>query len=220
MPARPTRLERLLTVLARSGEADGPPRDPWNAILWENVAYLCNDAAREAAFAELQRATGLRAERIAAAKDAALLAACEHGKLALQRVAKLRECAALFESVGDPRELVKLPLAAARKTLRHFPGIGAPGAERLILFAGSAPLVALESNGLRALLRLGYGREAGNYAASYRAACAAAEQECASDVEARIALYLLARRLGQTVCRATPKCARCELALQCPSRIE
>ena len=34
---------------------------------------------------------------------------------------------------------------------------GEPGAEKVLLFSGSAPVLALDSNALRVLLRLGFG---------------------------------------------------------------
>jgi adenine-specific DNA glycosylase len=51
---------------------------------------------------------------------------------------------------------------AERKALQLFPSIGKPGAEKIPLFTKTAPVVALESNGLRVLVRLGYGREEKN----------------------------------------------------------
>ena len=47
----------------------------------------------------------------------------------------------------------------ARRALKRFPGIADPGADKLLLFAGVTPYLALDSNGLRVLLRLGYGEE-------------------------------------------------------------
>jgi len=213
-------LQRLLTTLSRGRAIDpalGPPRDPWHAILYENVAYLCADEVRRSAFATLKRTTGLDADMIAAAPDEVLLAATGQGKLASQRVTKLRLCAELFGSVGDPRQLVDLPVAKARAALKRFPGIGDPGADRLLLFAAKAPRLALESNGLRALLRLGYGTESKAYAASYRSAQAAAAAEMPELVDDRIDLFAVLRRHGQETCRATPDCATCAVATDCPA---
>jgi hypothetical protein len=41
------------------------------------------------------------------------------------------------------------PQADAIRALKKFPAIGEPGAEKILLFAGKAPILALESNGLR-----------------------------------------------------------------------
>ena len=61
-----------------------------------------------------------------------------------------------------------MPLARARRLLRRFPGIGEPGADKVLLFSRTQPVFALDSNGLRTLLRLGYGREVKSYPATYR----------------------------------------------------
>jgi endonuclease-3 len=62
------------------------------------------------------------------------------------------------------KSVLKLPLPKAKKALQKFPGIGEPGAEKILLFTRTHPLMALESNGLRVLVRLGFGAEHKNYA--------------------------------------------------------
>ena len=214
-----SRLQRLLKLLAAAHRgAHAPLSDPWHAILHENVAYLCDDDAQQRAFDVLRRTTKLDAAAIAGADDDELLAATLHGKMARQRADKLRECAQLAATVGDPRELVKLPLPKARAALKRFPGIGDPGADRLLLFAGAAPAIALESNGLRTLLRLGYGTERSSYAQSYRSARDAAAAELPETLAARRSLFVVMRAQGREVCRATPACASCVVAAECPSR--
>ena len=215
-----SRLSGILRKLRGAGAPVTPlPRDPWSLILWENVVYLVDDAARKRALTRLRRDTGLRAARIAAAPDEVLLAACGEGRMAAQQVRKLRECAALFADVGDPAELVTRPAPQARKALQRFPGIGAPGVDRLLLFAGAAPLVALDSNGLRVLLRLGYGTEAKSYATSYRSAQTAAAAELPADVDVRIDAFHLLRAHGKDVCKQRPDCGACVLAAGCPGRV-
>ena len=61
------------------------------------------------------------------------------------------------------------PLAEARKILRSFPGIGEPGAEKVLLFSGRQALLAPDSNALRVLVRLGLVREEKSYARTYAA---------------------------------------------------
>lgn len=217
------RLTRLQKILARLGETqgpiqDGPPRDPWHAILWENVVYLTDEGRRQKAFLQLRQATGLEAGTIADAPDELLLPICGQGKMAAQQLQKLRDCAALFAEVGDPRDLATLTDKAAKKGLCAFPGIGLPGYHRLRLFAGEEPLCTFESNGLRALLRLGYGEEQADYAATYRSVTAAAADELADDVDVRIDAYLRLRRLGQTTCKKQPHCDACAVANLCTAQ--
>jgi endonuclease-3 len=222
MPARRSRLHRLLDALAkeqkRGSPARGGPTDPWHAILYENVVYLVDDDARERAFAVLKRHTRLDAAAINRCPDELLLEACGHGRMAQQQVGKLRVCAALFREVGDPRDLVRLPKAQARKALKRFPGIGDPGADKLLLLAGVEPVLALDSNGLRVLLRLGYGQEAKSYSTSYRSAQRAAMEELSAKTDVLVAAHATLRRHGKELCRQTaPSCRVCAVRRDCPS---
>ena len=79
-------------------------------------------------------------------------------------------------------------------------------------------MLALESNGLRVLLRLGYGTEGKHYAQSYKSAQRAAQEEIEPTCEARTRAYDLLRRHGQSLCKAkAPECDACPLEPVCPS---
>jgi hypothetical protein len=53
---------------------------------------------------------------------------------------------------------LKKPLPQAKKALKRFPSIGDPGAEKILLLTRSYPVMALYSNGLRTLCRVGLPR--------------------------------------------------------------
>jgi hypothetical protein len=57
----------------------------------------------------------------------------------------------------DLDSVVKLPPQKAKKQPLQFPMTGEPGAEKILMFAGALPVMALESNGQRALVQLGFG---------------------------------------------------------------
>ena len=61
--------------------------------------------------------------------------------------------------------------------LKRSPAIGDPGMTKILLFCRAFPIPALESNGLRVLVRLGYGKEKPNYSATYRLVQEAIEGE-------------------------------------------
>jgi hypothetical protein len=61
---------------------------------------------------------------------------------------------------GDLASVLKLPPQKAKKLLMQFPMIGEPGAEKILMFSGALGVLALESNGLRVLVRLGFWRRA------------------------------------------------------------
>ena len=212
-------LKQIVAALQqRYGRPAGlPARDAFELVLWENVAYLADDEKRARAFAELKARVGLRPAAIAAA-PVAVLERIAGGILPAQQVAKLRVAADLARTKfgGDVNSALRLPFEQARKALRAFPAIGEPGAEKILLLTKSHPVLALDSNGLRVLLRLGYGREQKSYAASYRSAQHAASAELGKDFDLLIRAHHLLRRHGQETCkRSRPRCGECAVATDC-----
>jgi len=201
----------------------GPPKvprltGPWEMVLWENVAYLTDDDRRQEAFQTLKKRISTQPGPILSTSDEALLEVTRHGILADQFAKKLRKCAqiALEEFDGDLRPVLKLPFAKAKKALQKFPGIGEPGAEKILLFSQTYPVLALDSNGLRVLLRLGFGEEKKSYSTTYRLVQKAVEEGLAKDYSWLIQAHLLLRQHGQELCKRTkPECKKCPLAPDC-----
>jgi endonuclease III len=195
-----------------------PAAGPFELILRENVAYLAEDARREEAFRMLKERVGLSPEKILAASRTTLHKIARHGIVPATTVEKLREIAriALEDFGGDLEAVGALPLKDAKKALRRFPSIGEPGAEKVLLFCGFHPVLALDSNGLRVLLRLGFGKEGKSYASSYRSAQQAAGGELPKDCGVLIEAYRLLRRHGRELCKRThPRCETCPVAREC-----
>ena len=190
-------------LAAAAGPADPvPSADGWELVLAENIAYLVDDQRRWQALAELRRRVGLAPEQILAAPEP-VLAGIVAGARPAERVQRLRRCA---------------ELAIAGAPWRAYPGIGAPGADRIDLFTSARAVLALDANGLRVLTRLGYADSARSYAAGYRQAQAAASARLPAEVPEQQRAYQLLRRHGQTVCRRKePACASCAIAGDCPS---
>jgi len=193
--------------------------DALGMILFENVAYLVSDERREQAFNALRERVGLTPPEILMAHDETLLEVARLGGMRpAARVEKLRRIAqiALQEFDGDLDRVLKQPLAKAKKSLKKFPGIGDPGAEKILLFSKTHPILALDSNGLRVLLRLGYGEERKSYSSTYRSAQDAVAGELKKDYHWLIAAHQLLRRHGQELCKtAAPLCPRCPVKSSC-----
>lgn len=117
---------------------------------------------------------------------------------------------------GDLRgALARLPLTDAHRLLRRFPGIGTPGADRILLFAALAPVAAVPSACPHVLTRIESGGEPASYTTAYRQAQRALEA-LAPSVEPRRRAYLLLKRHGQELCKRTnPRCADCPIAGLC-----
>jgi endonuclease III len=196
-----------------------PVTDPFEQILWENVAYLADDEKRAHAFSQLQKTVGTSPKEIIKAKPEKLLAATRLGGIVPEvRAERLRQIAKIAEILLKGRLDAALgeSLAKAKKTLRQFPTIGEPGAEKILMFAGRYPVFGLESNGLRVLLRLGFAQEQKSYAASYRAVQQAISGLLPKDCQSLTAAHQLLRKHGQQLCkRSQPNCDECPLRESC-----
>lgn len=200
------------------GRPERPPTaDPFELILLENAAYLASPAKRRDAFAALKETVGTSPAALLKAARPALERVTARGILKETFAAKLRECAriAAEDLGGDLGAIVRGPLDAAKRALRRFPGIGEPGAEKVLLFAGRHALLAPDSNALRVLVRVGHVREDESYSKTYAAARFAADglpQTVAAFQEA----HLLLQQHGRTLCkRSAPRCEVCPLESGC-----
>src|SRR5262249_30119228 len=134
------------------------------------------DATRDDVYRSLASRVGTSPEALLGAPYERLVGAIREGGMRPpERANKLLECARLAQEVGLAalRELVAEGGAAARTALKKFPGIGEPGADRLLLAAGRAITLAPDSNALRVLVRLGFAKEEKDYGKTYRAAAEA-----------------------------------------------
>jgi len=221
MPKSVRSLGRVINELRKLYGSPKPPAvtDPLGMILLENIAYLVSDERRVQAFNNLSERVGLTPPEILMAPENKLIEIARLGGMhPVARVEKLRLIAqiALQEFNGDFDRVLKQPLATVKKSLKKFPGIGDPGAEKILLFSRTQPVLALDSNGLRVLLRLGYGEESRSYSATYRSAQDAAGKGIKKDFDWLIAAHQLLRRHGQELCKnVNPVCAQCPLKSLC-----
>ena len=110
--------------------------------------------------------------------------------------------------------------AAARREdahCRRIYGIGEPGADKILLLTRTYKVLPLDSNGVRALCRIGYGRSDKNYTTTYKSVIAAVTPELVDD-------YSLADRRTRRCCGTTanrsarpvePRCEICPIAAAC-----
>jgi endonuclease-3 len=192
--------------------------DPFEQVLWENVVYLANDERRAQAWKRLKAEVGTKPAQILKAARSKLSDIGKAGIVPFLTADKLRKIAeiAVEEFDGDLKPILKLPLPQAKKALRKFPSIGEPGAEKILVLAGSHAVLALDSNGLRVLLRLGFGKGGKSYAKSYRSAQEAVAPGLPSDTAWLTRAHQLLRRHGQELCKTNrPRCDACPLKQGC-----
>jgi endonuclease-3 len=195
------------------------PTDPYLFLVWWYCGYPASDAACGKGWEPLNREIGVEPQQILAASPQALAKALKPGGMVPElRAMRLKEIAARVQDEfgGDLRAALVGPLPQVRKILKSFPSIADPGADRILLFAGIAPIAAVASNCPHVLVRILHGRDRENYGATYREAQEAIGSEVPPKIDARIRAYLLLKRHGQELCKRTnPKCDQCPVSASC-----
>jgi endonuclease III len=194
-----------------------PSSDPFELILWENIAYLASPARKREAFEKLRSSIGTSPDRILAAGERDLRAVGAFGILKKATAAKLRTCARIAVELfaGDVKGALGEPIQSAVSRLKVFPSIGTPGAERVLLFAGRIAALSPESNGIRVLGRVGMIPQDTSYGRMYSAARSLSlgtRRKPAWFQEA----HILLQEHGRTLCRRkAPQCPECPLRKIC-----
>lgn len=120
------------------------------------------------------------------------------------------------EFQSDLGSVLRKPLPQARKALKRFPSIGDPGADKILLFTRSYPVMALDSNGVRVLCRVGFAEEQKNYSATYRLVQDAIRGQLPKDYDSLIRAHQLLRQHGQELSkRSKPRCSECPIRDAC-----
>jgi endonuclease-3 len=209
-------LKKLIARLQKHyGAPEMPPaRGPFELVMWENACYLLPDSRRVEVFEAVRRHVGMSAETIfKASKDLLLPLATRGGMRPETRVFRWQEIARITmqQYDGDLDQILQWPYAKAKKALKQFPNIGEPGAEKILMFCGMAEGLPLESNGLRVLTRVGWGRvHLKNYGAMYKSVQEAIAAEVPKSADALARAHVLLRTHGKTLCKdARPQCFEC-----------
>ena len=214
-------LSRIIARLKQHyGEAKGPAANsPFELVIWENACYLLSDERRLEVFESLRKKVGLNAAAILKASDEILLPLAKRGGMRPEtRVFRWREIARITQTqfAGDLSSILAAPYAQAKKALKQFPCIGDPGAEKILLMCGAASGLPLESNGLRVLVRIGWGRLQKSYGATYRSVQDDLKPDVPASADSLKEAHLLLRQHGKTLCKdKAPLCDRCPLAKGC-----
>jgi endonuclease III len=194
---------------------------PFEMVLWEIVAYLADDATRTRAFRALKAKTDCDPQRIL---DTPLVDLQQITRMGgsigwADRAERLYIAAQLVfaEFHGDLNTVLRMPLPKAKRALMKFPMTGEPGAEKILLLCGAQAVLALDSNGLRVMQRLGFGAENKSYNVAYRLVREAVLEDGNHDLELLQRAHKLLRLHGRRLCKAAkPSCSACPLDRVCP----
>jgi endonuclease III len=195
------------------------PVDPYAFIVWWQCGYPPSEAACARGWEKLSSAVDIEPQSLLRASTSKLASLLKSGGLVPQlRAERLKKIAQRVrdELGSDLAAALRGPLAEARKVLKTFPGIAEPGADRILLFAGIAPIAAVPSNCPQVLSRILHGRDGQTYRTSYRESQEAIAAQVAERPEARRRAYLLLKRHGQELCKRTrPLCEKCPIRAEC-----
>jgi endonuclease III len=201
-------------------QAPPAPTEPYLFLVWWQCGYPPSEERCTQGWKSLNAEIGVTPDDLLSVRSAKLARVLKAGGMVPElRARRLREIARRIRTVfsGDLRAgLRALPLAEARAALRKFPGIGNPGADRILLFGDIVPVAAVPSSCPHVPVRIGSGREPTAYTAVYTEAQRSLEAHLPGTAAARTRAYLLLQRHGRALCKRTnPKCSACPVAPDC-----
>lgn len=196
------------------------PTDPYLFLVWWHCGYPPSEERCTRGWKRLNEEIGVSPEQLLSARSQKIARALTAGGIVAEiRATRLKAIAAVVrdEFGGDLRSaLVSLPLRAARTSLKKLPGIGNPGADRILLFAEIAPVPAVPSSCPHVPVRIESGREPEKYDASYALAQRLLRAQMPETCRALTRAYLLLQMHGRLLCKRTnPKCSLCPVAKSC-----
>ena len=206
------------------------PTSPYEMIVFVNCGYPATDESCTKGYEPLRAEVGTQPDQILKAPSAKLAKLTKPGgmfpELRAERLKLIARIAndnfggnltwALEQLMGDEKTPADKKLRRMKGALKEFPVIGEPGADKILLFSGIAPIAAVPSACTSVPQRILFGRENKNYGAGYRAAQEAMKAELPETFAARQRAYLLLKKHGQEICKRTkPKCEICPIQKDC-----
>jgi endonuclease-3 related protein len=179
------------------------------AVLTQNTAWI----NVERAIGNLKRAKALTPEKILAAHPKRLASWVKPSGYFNVKAKRLRAMCRWLVEQGGIRQLAKLPTPALRHALLAVHGIGPETADDILLYAFDRPVFVIDTYTQRIFNRLGIGRGTEDYETLRRMF----ERALEPDVPLFNEYHALIVRHGKDVCKTKPQCARCCLAVICPS---
>jgi len=196
------------------------PVDPYAFLVWWHCGYPPSDEACNKGWAALTAEQDVAPAKLVKARAPTLARLLKAGGFVADlRAERIKSIAAeVIEKWGGDlsRALRETPIAAAMKALKKLPGIGEPGAERILLFGDIAPVPAVPSNATQVAVRMQRGASFDAYTKDYREGRRLIEAHVPATLAARQRSFLLLKIHGQTLCkRSKPQCDACPIASNC-----
>jgi endonuclease III len=164
------------------------PRDPYDMIVFTNCGYPATDQSCAKGYEPLKAEVGTKPDQILKRSSAKLAKLTKLGGIVPElRAERLKLIAritnenfggdlkwALEKLAKDERIPAEKRLRRIKGALTQYPCIGEPGADKILLFSGMAPIAAVPSACTGVPQRIFFGSEDKNYGQGYRASQEAA----------------------------------------------
>lgn len=207
-------LDRLQTFY---GMLPSPPGDPFTLFVWEVLSTHSTPRKRDAALTALKRIRALTPDAMWRApqkklEDSVALA----GPYLEQRLKALRTGVDLFRRSPRLPDVIRGPLAPARRALKALPQMGEGGAYRMLLFAADHPVLPVDARLSRVARRLGIGEPHEEFSKTARSIRDAVAGQLPPDTAAYRRTFLYLNHHGAATCtEADPHCSVCPLLDSC-----
>jgi endonuclease III len=213
-----SRLESFLAALQRFyGVLPAPPQDPFALFVREVLSVHATPTRRDAAFGALKRNRMLTPDAMWRAPQKKLQECVAlAGPYVEQRLRALRTGVDQFRRSPDLPQVIKGPLAQARRALRKLPQMGEGGAYRMLLFAGGRPVLPVDAGVSRVARRLGYGSAQATFTRTARSVRESLGRDLPGTADSYRRAYLYLAHHGSATCAETnPHCQICPLRDTC-----
>ncbi len=200
------------------GALPPPPRDPFVLFVWEVLSVHSTPRKRDAALGALKRIRALTPDAMWRAPQGKLEAAVMlAGPYLEQRMRALRTGVDLFRRSPRLPDVIRGPLAPARRALRPFPQLGESCAHRMLLFAADHPVLPVDARVNRVAVRLGYAPPVADFRKSSKLVQQALSSHLPPTTDAFRRAFLYLSHHGAATCtESDPHCAICPLLATCP----
>src|SRR5437868_1155512 len=196
------RLSSLIDALERFyGALPAPPRDPFGLFVWEVLSVHSTPRKRDVAFGALRRIRALTPDSMWRAPQKKLEdSVALTGPYAEQRLRALRTGVDRFRRAPNLPQLIRGPLAAARRSLKGLPQMGEGGAYRMLLFAADHPVLPVDAAVSRVARRLGYGEPHADFTKTARSVRTAVAGELSGTPDGFRRAFLYLSNHGSATC--------------------
>jgi endonuclease III len=189
-------------------------KDPYETLILTIISQNTADINTERIFKKLSERYKLSPQTLANTRLSEIEDCLRVGGLYRRKARTIQVTSKIINEKyqGTLRNILSLPLEAARKTLMGMPGVGPKTADVVLLFSAKKPVIPVDTHVNRVSKRLGLASPKGGYEA------VRLSLESMFDPKDYLAVHLLLIAHGRKYCKARlSRCQKCPLSNYCQS---